>query len=75
MVLGVRPESEKGSSALEALSGMDPRARVVAPRVTATESCADELAESVMGLALAMLMYETGASRMNAAGKDASDAR
>ena len=75
MVLGVRRESKKGSLALEALSGVDPRVRVVELRVTATESCADELAESAIGLVLAMLMYEIGASRMNAAGEDASDAR
>jgi hypothetical protein len=75
VALGARPESENGSSALEALSGMEPRARVVEPTVTVMESWADELAESVMDLALAMLVKVTGVSKINAAGEDASDAR
>jgi hypothetical protein len=74
-VLGVKPESEKGSSALEALSETEPCARVVDPTLTVMESWAEELAESVIGLALAMLLLVTGVSMMNAAGEDASDAR
>jgi hypothetical protein len=75
VVLGVRPESEKGSSALEALSETEPCARVVVPILTVMESWAEVLAESVIGLALAMLVLVTGVSMMNAAGEDASDAR